>query len=87
MGAACADPEGGSWTIFVIALSCAIGVGISYTGIWLQQLVTATGFMVLGCTCKLLVIVWGIVVDGDVSSPLAILGASLSLLGAFAYMG
>lgn len=32
---------------FWIAASCAVGVGISYTGIWVQSLISATSFLVL----------------------------------------
>ena len=32
-----------------LAASCLVGCAISYAGLWLQRLVTATSFMVLGC--------------------------------------
>lgn len=46
---------------WVVAASCLVGCAISYTGLWLQRLVTATSFMVLGSGTKLIIIVWGIV--------------------------
>merc|ERR1719230_2092806 len=30
-----------------VAASCAVGVGIGYTGIWVQSLISATSFLVL----------------------------------------
>lgn len=49
------------FSVFVpVAASCAAGALISYTGLWLQSLVTATSFMVLGCFNKIGVIAWGI---------------------------
>ena len=72
-------------TALSVAASCALGCAISYTGLWLQRLVTATSFMVLGSLTKLTVIAWGIVVFGDVSGVLSVLGAALSVAGGFAY--
>merc|ERR1712129_661543 len=34
---------GGSW----VCLSCVVGLGISYSSVWLQSLVTATSFLVI----------------------------------------
>ena len=68
-----------------VALSCIVGCAISYTGLWLQRLVTATSFMVLGSLVKVLVIVWGIFMFGEAQGFLSILGAALSVGGAYAY--
>ena len=76
---------GNTQTTAIVGLSCIVGTGIAYSGLWLQSRVRATTFMVIGCTCKLLVIVWGIVVEGDSANALAIAGALLSVAGATAY--
>ena len=74
------------FSVFVpVAASCAAGALISYTGLWLQSLVTATSFMVLGCFNKIGVIAWGIVFLRDTHSPIAILGALVSIGGCYAY--
>jgi len=68
-----------------VALSCIIGCAISYTGLWLQRLVTATSFMVLGSVTKLVVIAFGIVFFHDASGPISVVGAGLSIAGGYAY--
>jgi drug/metabolite transporter (DMT)-like permease len=72
-------------TGLAVAASCLLGCAISYTGLWLQRLVTATSFMVLGSLTKLMVIAWGIVFLGDASGFLSIMGAAISVGGGFAY--
>ena len=69
----------------LLCASAAVGLGISYSGIWLQSLVTATSFMVLGCFCKAAIVLFGILTLGDASSPTALLGAGLSLAGCVSY--
>jgi len=68
-----------------LLLSCVVGCAISYTGLWLQRLVTATSFMVIGSVNKLVVVVCGILVYADAAGPISILGAALSVGGAYAY--
>lgn len=68
-----------------LAASCVLGCAISYCGLWLQGLVTATSFMVLGSGVKLIVIAWGILVFADAAGPLSVLGATLAILGGYAY--
>ena len=68
-----------------IAATCVVGCAISYCGLWLQSLVTATSFMVLGSVTKLVVIAWGMLFFADASGVLAVLGAMLSVGGGFAY--
>ncbi len=65
--------------------SCIIGCCISYSGLWLQKLVTATTFMVLGSCTKIIVILYGILFLSDSRSFLSILGALLSIVGSYAY--
>ena len=69
----------------LVFASAAVGFGISYAGLWLQSLVTATSFMVLGSFCKAGLVIFGAVALGDASSATALLGAGLSLLGCWAY--
>ncbi|KAL1523507.1 hypothetical protein AB1Y20_018445 [Prymnesium parvum] len=68
-----------------VVASCFVGALISYSGLWLQSLVTATSFMVLGCFNKVAVIIWGIVFMKDASSPIALLGAMVSIFGCYLY--
>lgn len=65
--------------------SCAVGCAISYCGLWLQSLITATSFMVLGSVAKMAVVLWGMLFLHDAAGPLAIFGALLSMGGGFAY--
>jgi len=68
-----------------LAASCLVGCAISYAGLWLQRLVTATSFMVLGCVTKMVVLAWGVAFHGDSHGPLSIFGALLSIGGGYAY--
>ena len=77
--------EGGTWISFVVLLSCLVGTGIAYAGLWLQSVVTATTFMVIGCATKVLVILWGIVLWGDAKGAVALGGALVSMGGALLY--
>merc|ERR1719436_252588 len=36
-----------SWGMFFVAASCLVGVGISFTGVFVQSLISATSFLVL----------------------------------------
>ena len=65
--------------------SCVAGALISYTGLWLQGLVTATSFMVLGCFNKIVVVAWGIIFLHDSTSALSLLGAFISITGCGVY--
>ena len=65
--------------------SCVVGCAISYTGLWLQSLITATSFMVLGSITKMAVIAWGMVFLHDAAGPLAVGGALISMAGGLAY--
>ena len=68
-----------------VALSCLVGCAISYSGLWLQKLVTATSFMVLGCSTKVAVIAWGMLFLGEAAGPFSVFGAALSVAGGYAY--
>ena len=73
------------YTMLLTSISCVIGTGISYAGIWLQSLISATSFTVLGTSTKTLVIMWGMIFDADASSPLAIIGIAMTLVGGVLY--
>ena len=75
-----------SWpTGLVIVLSSLVGTSISYFGLQLQQLISATTFLVAGVGCKMTVILVGIICFGELSRVGAVLGALASLLGCVAY--
>jgi len=69
----------------LIALSCLNGVAISYAGLRVQQLVTATTFMVMTNVNKFLVILFGAVFLGDRLTPAAGCGVLLATGGALWY--
>jgi len=69
-----------------IALSCLIGLGISYCGIWAQSLISATSFLVMVNANKFVIIF--IEAFGMGSKALTmrqVAGACLSILGACLY--
>lgn len=74
-----------SGTGLAVGLSCLLGCAISYGGLWLQRLVTATSFMVIGSCTKLVVIIFGIVFFADAAGPISVFGAGLSVFGGYAY--
>jgi len=86
---------------FWIGASCVVGVGISYTGIWVQSLISATSFLVMVNVNKFAIIFLeayvlphvclhkpghsGCLFQGKYLTILQILGAVLSILGGVAY--
>jgi hypothetical protein len=67
-------------------MSCIVGVGISYCGVWAQSLITATSFLVLVNANKFFIIFLETFVMGTKSmSPIQIVGASIAVLAAAAY--
>jgi len=74
---------GGEWTMIVA--SCLNGVAISYAGLRVQQLVTATTFMVLTNANKFVVILFGIMALNEKTSLLSSFGMALSIGGALWY--
>jgi len=76
------DHMGACW----VAMSCIVGVGISYCGVWAQSLITATSFLVLVNANKFFIIFLETFVMGTKSmSPIQIVGASIAVLAAAAY--
>jgi len=70
----------------VVATSCVVGVGISYTGIWAQSLISATSFLVLVNVNKFVIILLEVLaIHKKPLGPRQILGALLSIAGGAAY--
>jgi len=76
------DAMGWAW----VALSCVAGVGISYTGIWAQSLITATSFLVLATANKFVVLLIELfAMRTKTMTPLQVAGAVLTIVGSVAY--
>lgn len=78
------------WTdpqiVFLLILSCAIGLGISYFGLATQRAISATSVMVLQNMQRIGVILMGVVFFGDnILSWNAMLGVVLSIGGSVWY--
>jgi len=69
----------------LVLLSCVNGLAISYAGLRVQQLVTATTFMVLTNVNKFAVILFGVVVLHDQLSLLSAVGVALAMGGGLWY--
>jgi drug/metabolite transporter (DMT)-like permease len=85
LAVSCSSDEDGAWIRFLVLLSCVVGAGISYAGLWLQKCVSATSFAVISSATKIAVILWGILLEHDASDPASVSGALLSLVGALVY--
>jgi len=74
-----------SGTIWVTA-SCLVGVGISYSGVWVQSLISATSFLVLVNANKFVIIfLETFIMHTKALTHLQILGASVTILGGILY--
>lgn len=69
----------------LVMTSCVNGLAISYAGLRVQQLVTATSFMVLTNVNKFVVILFGVAVLKDELSALSALGVTLAMGGGLWY--
>merc|ERR1719321_51346 len=75
-----------STALIWIVVSCAVGVGISYTGIWAQSMISATTFLVLVNVNKFAIIFLEVfVMKRKELTPLQIAGASIAILGGVLY--
>lgn len=73
-----------SW--FYVIASCIVGVGISYTGIWAQSLISATSFLVLINANKFFIIfLETFVMKTKHMTAVQITGATIAILAAVAY--
>mmetsp|Transcript_75652 Transcript_75652/g.162257 ORF Transcript_75652/g.162257 Transcript_75652/m.162257 type:complete len:346 (+) Transcript_75652:67-1104(+) len=76
------DTVGVTWVV----CSCLVGVGISYTGIWVQSLISATSFLVLVNANKFAIIfIEAFVMHEKSLTPTQIIGASISIIAGIAY--
>lgn len=76
------DQQGCVW----IAASLVVSVGISYTGIWAQSLISATSFLVLVNANKFFIIFLETFVMGTKQmTPVQIAGASIAIVASIAY--
>ena len=69
----------------MIVISCLNGLAISYAGLRVQQLVTATSFMVLTNVNKVLVVTFGVLVLGDPISATSGFGVCIAIGGGLWY--
>jgi len=75
-------PEGVVW----VALSCIFGIGISYTGVWAQTMISATSFLVLVNANKFVVILIEVLyMRAHVLQPVQIAGAVITIVGGVCY--
>jgi len=75
-----------SLDIFWVISSCFVGVGISYTGVWVASLISATSFLVLINANKFFIIFLEFfVMKSKELSFWQIIGASISVLAGIAY--
>lgn len=72
--------------LVLLLLSGVVGLGISYLGLAVQKIISATSFLVMQNISKVFVVTVGIGLFGDpIKSHLIILGLFLSLAGSFWY--
>jgi len=72
--------------LFWVGISCVVGLGISYTGIWAQSLISATSFLVLVNANKFFIIfIEAYFIGTKVLTPRQMLGAMISITGGIAY--
>ena len=69
----------------LVLTSCINGLAISYAGLRVQQMVTATSFMVLTNVNKFVVILFGVLVLKDELTALSTLGVLLAMGGGLWY--
>lgn len=69
-----------------VTLSCIVGIGISYTGIWAQSLISATSFLVLVNVNKFVIIfIEAFGLGTKKLTALQIVGACITILGGVGY--
>jgi len=77
--------EWGMAHVVMVALSCVVGVAISYAGFNLRKAVSATSFTVIGVLCKLLTVLLNDTVWSNHSNFMGHLGLLLCIAAGFAY--
>merc|ERR1740120_419198 len=69
-----------------VILSCVVGVGISYTGIWAQGLISATSFLVLVNANKFVIIfIEAFCLKTKSLTAIQVVGACVTILGGVLY--
>jgi len=71
--------------MFIILMTCVIGLGICYTGIWAQSLISATSFLVMINANKFVIIFIEFCLHAKVLTSLQACGACLAVGGACVY--
>lgn len=71
---------------FWVGMSCVVGLGISYTGVWAQSLISATSFLVLVNANKFFIIfIEAYLMGTKVLTQRQMVGAMISIAGGIAY--
>ena len=71
--------------LFWLALSCAIGMGISWAGFWCQSLVSATTYTVVGVMNKMLTVTVNVMIWDKHASAYGIMSLVVCLVGGTLY--
>lgn len=72
--------------MFYVFMGCLVGVGISYTGIWVQSLINATSFLVLVNANKFaILLVEALVAHTKSINIIQVIGATITILAACLY--
>jgi len=79
------NAEWGILTVFVVGLSCIVGLAISYAGFNLRKLVSATTFTVIGVMCKLITVLLNDVIWTQHSNMMGHVGLLVCIAAGFAY--
>jgi len=75
-----------AWGIVWVTVSCFVGVGISYTGIWVQTMISATSFLVLVNANKFFILFIEVFLMKEKSlGNMQMVGAAVSILMAVLY--
>mmetsp|Transcript_9799 Transcript_9799/g.17606 ORF Transcript_9799/g.17606 Transcript_9799/m.17606 type:complete len:342 (+) Transcript_9799:83-1108(+) len=77
--------EWGILHLLVIALSCIVGLAISYAGFNLRKLISATSFTVIGVMCKIITVLINDIVWTQHSNMMGHLGLLFCIGAGFAY--
>jgi len=69
-----------------VAISCIVGVGIAYVGVWAQSLISATSFLVMATGNKFLVVLIEVfIMQSKRLTPSQVIGATTTILSGVLY--
>jgi len=74
-----------AWSMFIVALSCFLGLGMSYFSFKVRSQVTSTYFAIIGNVCKVISVVINYLMWDFHASPLGLGYLGLSLVAAYFY--